>query len=327
MHFAICVWGIVRSLRFTLSSMEKYCLEPIVNAGHTYEIFMHTYKFEGNYTNLRSGENNLRLDFDEWKLLKPDHIYIEDQDEFDRNTNYTSYESLGDPWKNEYTSFVNHIRAIHSLHYLSTEVEKASKNKTYDGVIFLRPDVTYINELPFYLLEHFPDTLFIPDFHRACEGNEYNDRMAMGSLKTAMVFGKKFEHALEYSKHKMLNSEKFTYDHLTSQNVSVIEIPFRFKRTRATGLYHHRDETGVILPSEQMPEQEAHAVTLLRLFYTMFEMLTNKKVHFEELDKYDKVREDLYCKPHPYVSVDQILKYRALSGIDPKTLPVRKLLR
>ena len=290
------MWGLLRSLHFTVDSIHKFCLDPIKNAGHTYEIFMHTYTFEGNYTNVRSGEKNLKLDFDEWKLLNPDHLFMEDQDVFDKRTDYKSYETLGDPWKNNYSSFVNHIRAIHSLYNLSVEVEKASKKTHFDAVVYLRPDVTYLNELPFYMLKHYPDALFMADFHRACEGNEYNDRMAMGNLTTAMIFGKKFEHALEYSRHKLLNSEKYTYDLLTAKNVSVIEIPFRFRRTRATGQYHFRDATGVIVPSEQYTDPIA----------------INE----------DIVRKDLYCKPHPFIPEEKLAKYRILSGLDPSTLPV-----
>jgi len=311
MHFAICVWGIVRSLRFTLGSFQQYCLDPITNAGHTYEIFLHTYKFNGFYNNARSGEINLRLNFDDWKLLNPQHVYVEDQDAFDSRTNYTSFQTLGDPWKNGFSSFKNHIRALNSLHYLATVVERESRKTHFDGVIFLRPDVTYINELPFYLLEHFPDALFVPDFHRSCEGNEYNDRMAMGNLTTAMAFGKKFEYALEYSQRKMLNSEKFTYDHLRAQNVRVKEIPFRFKRTRATGKYHHRDVTGVIVPVDPKP------VSPFDIFLQAFAEaigISSIDMHNVINNKNDKAREDLFCKPHPYLSVSECRKYKELSA-------------
>jgi hypothetical protein len=45
-HYALCVFGLTRSLNWTVHSMEKRIMEPITRAGHTYDIFMHTYAVE-----------------------------------------------------------------------------------------------------------------------------------------------------------------------------------------------------------------------------------------------------------------------------------------
>jgi hypothetical protein len=309
MHFAICLWGIVRSLRYTVDSLREFCLDPITDAGHTYEIYMHTYRFSGAYTGVRSGEVGVQMNFSEWNLATPDHVYVEDQDLFDQHVNYTAYQTWGDPWENNYESFTNHIRAMNSLFYLSTIVEKESRYKEIDGVVFLRPDVTYLNELPYYLLEHFQHTLFLADFHRSCKGGEYNDRFAMGDLKSAITYAKRFENALEYSTRKPLHSETYTYDYLTEHNVSVVEVPFRFKRTRANGEFHVRDETAVVSPRQQPPEQEYTTTMALRMVYTVLEEVTNHKVYIWNHDD----NENLYCKPHPYLSFEDCLEYRRRS--------------
>lgn len=119
-------------------------------------------------------------------------------------------------------------------------VEKLSTHKQVDAVVFLRPDVMYISELPVFLFSHYQGVLFVPDFQRSCAGMEYNDRMAMGDLKSAVIYGKKFDGALNYSLRHPLHSEKFTYDYLHANRVRVIEIPFRFRRMRAKGMIHDR---------------------------------------------------------------------------------------
>ena len=96
------------------------------------------------------------------------------------------------------------MRALHSLHQLALAVQAADTQarrnaslphtaRPYDAVIFLRPDVALLHPLPVRLLELFPhDTLFVPDFHRSCDGTEYNDRFAMGGLGPALTYGRRF---------------------------------------------------------------------------------------------------------------------------------------
>ena len=94
-----------------------------IDDGHTVDQLYHSwipshainFRVVGVYRNMRNNENNTRLNFSEWKLLQPNHIQIEDQDAFDRTMNYSQYMTHGDPWKNGYHSFKNHLRALNSL--------------------------------------------------------------------------------------------------------------------------------------------------------------------------------------------------------------------
>eukprot|EP01038_Epipyxis_sp_PR26KG_P014925 gene14925-20075_t len=386
MHIAICFWGLLRSLSFTIDSIKTFCLDPIINEGHTFEIFIHTYSFSGTYQNTRNKEQEMTLNFSEWKMLNPDYVYVEDQDLFDHSFNYTIYQTHGDAWKNNYTSFKNHIRALHSLNHLGNlikqvmierggyqqvlnvntnvrrrmkiknnnkghvnssvwngtvyhtknnlnsssnidrnstqhsqlrKINKRMKNNSdkmiknsesvtgisrnrplFDSVIFLRPDVTYINPLPVFLLEKYQNnTLFLPNFHRSCKGNEYNDRMAMGNVNSSIIYATRLENIYTYSLQHMIHSEKYTYYHLKHNNINVLEIPFRFRRTRANGDIHVRD-VQLITPEQQ------HKITIqnkdpkptpwyLRYFYSL------------NYNDYN----NMYCKPNKFVSFDEIIKY------------------
>jgi hypothetical protein len=231
MHVAICLWGLMRAVRFTVRSFHTFVLKSALKYGHTYDIFVHTYSFSGAYGSLRNRESNVQLNFTDWRLLEPNYIFIEDQDAFDARINSALYQKMGDPWHNDFFSFRNHMRALNSLHHVTMAVESMSARRIYDGVIFVRPDVQFLSPLPIYLLQSpqygsaAQNTLFIPDFHRSCRGAEYNDRMAMGHLSAALRYGKKLQTAFAYAQRHLLHAEKFTYAHLQNsyQSSSTID--------------------------------------------------------------------------------------------------------
>jgi hypothetical protein len=95
--------------------------------------------------------------------------------------------------------------------------------------------------------------------------------MAMGDVQSAISYGKRIESALEFSKQKVFQSEKFVYDYLNQKKVNVIEIPFRFRRIRVEGHIHKRD-LEVFGPEQQLildPLGENPHTTAwpLKLFY------------------------------------------------------------
>lgn len=304
MHVIVGMWGILRSLPYTVDSIHEFCLTPLRQHGYTFEIFMHTYSLSEPYTNFRNGEKGI-INSSSWKLLDPDYIFVEDQDVFDKRMNYADFEISGDSWKNGFLSLKNHVRALNSLFHLTQMIESASNIRKIDSVIFLRPDVTIISELPVYLLSLFPNnTLFVPDFHRSCVGNEYNDRMAMGDLRAAVVYGSRLKFAVEYSRMHKLHSERFLYYYLNYvKYVNVAEIPFRFKRTRMNGKIAQRDK-GIIGPEDENTyilhrKAPRTVVWYLQIFYS--------------LNHYDYNSSNIFCSPNHRISYKTILKYKMMS--------------
>ena len=278
MKVAICFWGLLRSLNFTFHSIKENIFDVFSRMDIEYDLYVHTYSNHSYYK-----KSKITIDYKIIYQLEPRVFINEDQFIFDSKIDYKSFQNKGDPWNNNYRSLINSIRALNSLWRTSIALEKS--NIKYDFVVFLRPDVMYLNKIPFSFLLEYPDHLLIPDFHRPCSGGKVNDRMAMGNMKNMMVYGKRFEKALNYSKSKKLHSETFLYDVLKLEKINFIEIPFRFKRIRRNGLVSSRDNQ-IISPNDQKKFN-----------------LTYEKSNWDWLNKWYYKRDindpsNIFCSPH-----------------------------
>jgi hypothetical protein len=111
-----------------VGSIRENCLQPLLDAGITFDILVHTYTFKGEYINLRNHESAGRLNISESFLLDPSYLYVENQDEFDEKISFESFATHGDPWDNHFESLKNHIRALNSLHHLAQVVQLSNDN-------------------------------------------------------------------------------------------------------------------------------------------------------------------------------------------------------
>ena len=114
MRVAVCFWGLTRSLKYTIHSIDKHILNILKKANIDYSIFMHTYTFKSTYYNPRASEVNVQLDFDEYKLFNPDFLQIDDQDTIRDSLDLHKYRTLPDPWDTNYICVDNFLLAMYS---------------------------------------------------------------------------------------------------------------------------------------------------------------------------------------------------------------------
>ena len=243
MKVALAFWGLTRSLKHTIHSIEQYIFHPLRSANIEFLIFLHTFTLSGPYTNPRGMEFNIELDFEEYKLLNPDFVQIDNQDEIKRQIFVEDYRSKPDPWRTNYTTVDNFLCAMYSKSRLYTMLE--TSKHTFDYIVFLRPDVLYsepLNTAFFSLATEY--TICVPNFHVY---NNFNDRFCIATYQNGLLYCNLFQYMLAYSKEKPLHSETFHYDMIVKKfNRKLSYIPFTFRRIRADGNIEQKD-TGKLL--------------------------------------------------------------------------------
>lgn len=73
---ALCFFGLTRSLKFTIGSIESNILQPLRDAGYRPTVFLHT------YNDADVDEQSRQTQSDEWRLLNPFQYILTSQDEF-----------------------------------------------------------------------------------------------------------------------------------------------------------------------------------------------------------------------------------------------------
>lgn len=248
MKIALGFWGITRSLKYTIQSIQQFIIEPLRHRNIEIVIYMHTFSINSEYNNIRTGEMNIQLDNEEYKLLNPHYIRIDDQDIIKDNINITNYRTHPDPWNTNYNSVDNFICAMYSKNQLVNMIEESKQQ--FDNVVFLRPDVKYLHTFPIECLKFAQaNTICIPNFAKFFN---FNDRFAITNMNTYRLYGSLFDELIEYSKTDVLHSEKCQQILLTKRNIRLVYIPFFFNRIRFTGT----EIIDVIQKSVQIPVQK-----------------------------------------------------------------------
>lgn len=244
MKIALSFFGLTRSLRYTIKSIEKNILEELNKKNIEYDIFLHTFFLE-TYTNYRvNNVNNFTetiedMDNNEYKLLKAKYLQIDNQDEIKKEINMEQYRTHKDPWNSNYNSVDNFILAQYSKLQLVKMIEKSENS--YDYIIYLRPDVLYLYKFDINYFKNITDNIIcIPDNFQFGKYN-FNDRFAITNKKTYKIYGNIFNDLLNISKKKPLHSETVIGERLLKNGINFKDIPIKFQRIRANGQIDIKD--------------------------------------------------------------------------------------
>ncbi|KAG5188241.1 hypothetical protein JKP88DRAFT_305179 [Tribonema minus] len=251
-RYALCFFGLTRSVAWTIDSIRHHILAPLQAAGAAvrYDVFVHTYRVDTPLDNPRAGERGVAYanHFTDVQMLRPTRYLITSQDDFDQT--YPDIHAIT-PLKWQYdedATIRNIFRAQNSLSLVwSIMADHASEHKIdYAGVVLLRPDVLYLNDLDIVQLGELPEnTTFIPSFQSY---GGYNDRFAYGRPSAMRAYCNRLDtmvsRAIEAG--ASVNSEKLLVRHLRAHNVSVAPIDMTFARVRTTGGVPRKD-TNLVL--------------------------------------------------------------------------------
>lgn len=239
MKVALAFWGITRSLKYTIGSINTNVLDVLKKNKIEYDIFMHTYKLN-NYINKRTNEISNNVDNEEYNLLNPNFVEIHDQDNIKETLNLKKYRTHGDPWNTNYNSLDNFILA----QYSKSKVVKMIKdtNTNYDYIIFLRPDVKYIKPLNLKIFKSVNNnTIAIPD--KQLYGIfRFNDRFCICNRNTYQKYGDVFNLLLQISKRVPLHSETVLGRLMIKKyRLKIVRFRIEFARVRTNGVIVTKD--------------------------------------------------------------------------------------
>jgi hypothetical protein len=240
MRIALCYWGLCRSTDETYRSNEECIYKPLRQANIEFDIYVHTYEINGTYTNKWAKEVNIKLNNELYKLLKPTAFLIEDQLVVDNQLQFQEYMTQGlcRQWKTyikNHKDIVdmthNHIRALHSLKQVTGLWLKSEK--TYDRIIYLRPDVKFLTKLDTkWLATLKPDECILTNFAM----HPFNDRFAILYPKNAQIYGQRLDELLEFSKTSPVHSEGYLGHIINKHGIVPVIKDFQFRRVRANGI-------------------------------------------------------------------------------------------
>jgi hypothetical protein len=231
-RIAICFFGITRSLSHTIEAIEKNILTPARTFG-TVQIYAHFFN-QNEVENPRSGESG-KFDAEEYKLLKPDWVNLEEPNVCLAAHGFEALKAYGDRWDDGFNSLRNLVHQLHSLN----EVTKAASEWAPDIVLFVRPDLFYHSSLGQHIataLKCESASVILPAWQNWDHG--YNDRFAICRLPSAIeAYGTRVKSMHDFCRRgqEPLHSERLLRFVLDEAELIPCWMPTRASRMRIGG--------------------------------------------------------------------------------------------
>jgi len=238
MRIALVFWGLTRSLNKTYPNIKNKIFDHLKNNKIEYKIFLHTYYFKGLLNDKRTGEKNVKLNFDEYKLLQPDYYKIDNQDEIKKQININKYLKFKYAYINKTSE--NLICALYSQLQATLLLEQSTEK--FDYIWYIRPDVIFKDIFPLRWLKWVNSNRFIVPLFAGCKG--INDRMAVLNTDQALIYGKRFYQIEKYG-NLIKGKQKFSSERFlkwVTNKYKVKRVNYLFKRLRSNGNFNEKDD-------------------------------------------------------------------------------------
>lgn len=237
---AFCFFGITRALRtHTIQSIEKNIFQAAQKQGYAYDVFCHLYKSQ-TIINPRSQEFNLPNDWEAYELLNPKATLIEEMDPIIQTLDMAYFSKNGDGWEDNFKSLQNMLLQWHSIQTVwqmmaaHMSLHNAQRATPYDVVVFLRPDMEFLNPIDLTEKSFEPNVIYTLKEGRF---NGSNDRFAMGSAEVLKIWANRHESAAAFLETgKAMHSESLLTFHLEKHGIEQRLCELQCRRIRINGL-------------------------------------------------------------------------------------------
>ncbi len=204
-RIAILYWGLTRSTKYVYETHRQHVFDILTQQGIPFDVYLHTWKTTDGRVWWNSP--NIDPDYNEHELLCPTGYRIDDQNEYLDTIDFAQYfyeHEREQEW--EPRLLQNHLCALESQRRVTTMC--LNSNVKYTHVVYLRPDVRIIDDLPvFQIMACDGNRIILPD-NNHYEG--YNDRFAAMRFEAVLWYGYRNRRLMEFrQKWGRIVSEKY----------------------------------------------------------------------------------------------------------------------
>lgn len=232
MKIAICFFGITRSVRHTLPSIEQNIYTPCRDKGEV-RVFAHF--FDQTRVISKRSRENVKLDPNEHRLLKIDDLQLEAPEGCLEEHGFEQLKAFGDTRRDGFQSLRNLTCALHSLSRVATHALAWQP----DIFVFVRPDLRYHESLRDILNQAISGDLkgaVIPDWQHWRGG--LNDRFAICTTQAAAeAYAMRVHKMRSYCEYfqEPLHAESLLRYVMENERINIYPTSVKASRIRADG--------------------------------------------------------------------------------------------